>query len=119
MVEELSSIEKSAFYSRLDNEPTYEKMLEKYFVQAWSGLNSDIQIVHQADQYELNRILQSTEYQAVYWISHGAPGLQNLRSETRGGLFDFFGFDVAPIFKKISRSIKVLAVVRLLFYRYS
>lgn len=88
-----------------------ERVFRKAFKQRPAEV---VEVVHQADQWALYRVLKDLSVEGVFWISHGVSARS--RQSVQGAslqpkLLDYRGDNVAPVFSLLSPAIKFVAVI--------
>jgi hypothetical protein len=93
---------------------TYVPKLEEQFRKQFEKTSYIIEILHDADQFQLWSVLHDPQNVAVFWLSHaswaGASG-DNFGLLSTHRIIDAKGFDVTPVFEKIHPNLRFLAVI--------
>jgi hypothetical protein len=93
---------------------TYIPKLAYLFQKEFESSKYIIEIVHEADQFDLWKVLHDPTNIAVFWLSHASLsesevlGEQILRTHK---ILDSRGFDITPVFEQIHPNLRFLAVI--------
>jgi len=91
----------------------YIDRIEKKFRGHFEKSNYQIEVIHNANQYNLYHTLEDESVEGVFWLSHSSKDTSN---ETIGvsmpsRLLDYDLFDVAPILQNYHPNLKWLSII--------
>ncbi len=90
---------------------TYVQKLEERFRSEFERTQYVIEIVHDADQFDLWSVLHDPTNVAVFWLSHASlAGVSDPILRTHK-MIDARGFDITPAFEKTHPNLRFLAVI--------
>jgi hypothetical protein len=91
----------------------YPEKLAATFISGFANSDFEIQIVQNANRYDLYQALHSPDNVGVFWLSHEAPvvGKANSIVATSSSLLDHNLADVKPVFEEINPAIRWVSLV--------
>lgn len=108
-----SSIKNISTFFNKNYYQDYVEDLEEMFLDRFSKTNYKIEIISDADQFEVWHVLHDPRNIAVLWLSHAgfenSPIPGNLIKSSK--IIDSKGYDITPVFEKIHPNLRFLAVI--------
>ncbi len=92
----------------------YVQNLEEKFRKQFEGTSYVIEMVHDADQFDLWSVLHDPTNVAVFWLSHASlsgASSNSFQLLSTHKIIDARGFDITPVFEKVHPNLRFLAVI--------